>query len=166
MPYFTFTMKTKIALLLILLSLISCGTKKKVSEREKVKTLQIEKKEVDLKTANEISTHIVISEDSRIITIAPADPNKEMTVNGKTFKNAIITSENKKSESQTKIEDKSTTDLKVDESKKEASQSNNRAVDVETESVFKIPKGVYYFSAALIFLFFLIIWYFRRKKRG
>ena len=86
---------TLLAISLIALCL-SCGTRKvqKSSTKEESKTEQatIDKKDI---TANK-ETKTVINEDTDEIEVKPIDTSKTITINGKTFKNAIVTIRKKK----------------------------------------------------------------------
>ena len=86
---------TLLALSLIAL-LLSCGTRKvqKSNVKEEVKTEQAttEKKDIETKT----ETNTVVNEETDEIEITPIDTAKAIIINGKTFKNAIVTLRKKK----------------------------------------------------------------------
>ena len=86
---------TLLALSLIAL-LLSCGTRKvqKSNVKEEVKTEQAttEKKDIETKT----ETNTVVNEETDEIEVKPIDTSKTITINGKKYKNAIVTLRKKK----------------------------------------------------------------------
>jgi len=86
---------TLLALSLIAL-LLSCGTRKvqKTNVKEEVKTEQAttEKKDIETKT----ETNTVVNEETDEIEVKPIDTSKTITINGKKYKNAIVTLRKKK----------------------------------------------------------------------
>ena len=90
----------KLMITLLMLSLIwllsSCGTRKvqKTIVKEETKTEQSTTDKKDIVIDNQTKT--VINEDADEIEVKPIDTSKAIIVNGKTYKNAIVTLRKKK----------------------------------------------------------------------
>lgn len=86
---------TLLAFSLIMLT-CSCGTRKvqKTIIKEETKTEQATTEKKDITIDNQTKT--VINEDAEEIEVKPIDTSKTITVNGKTYKNAIVTLRKKK----------------------------------------------------------------------
>ena len=86
---------TLLAFSLIMLT-CSCGTRKvqKTIIKEETKTEQATTEKKDISIDNQTKT--VINEDAEEIEVKPIDTSKTITVNGKTYKNAIVTLRKKK----------------------------------------------------------------------
>lgn len=113
-------MKTKITIFLILL-LSGCATRKK--------SLQVDTFKKDVKEVVINDIHVTLLEEEKITrkTIAPIDPNKPMTVDGKEYKNAII---------QESVEERKKDSTAVDKSKTDKSETvkeKSRNLDVQTK---------------------------------
>ena len=123
----------KLLITLLALSLIallsSCGTRKvqKSNVKEEVKTEQavIEKKDIETKT----ETKTVINDQSNEMEITPIDTSKVLIINGKTFKNAIVTIRKKKVNTtiaeKATVKDNSVIDTRVKNSSKNATKVKN-----------------------------------------
>ena len=108
-------MKT-ILLLLLIIILSSCGTRKvqKSDVKEETKTEQSTTKANDIESKTETNT--VINDESNDVEISPIDTSKAIIINGKTYKNAKVKFLNRKS--QTAITKKETVrDLSKQETK-------------------------------------------------
>jgi len=86
---------TLLAFSLIMLT-CSCGTRKvqKTIIKEETKTEQATTEKKDITIDNQTKT--VINEDADEIEVKPIDTSKTITVNGKKYKNAIVTLRKKK----------------------------------------------------------------------
>ena len=123
----------KLLITLLALSLIallsSCGSRKvqKSNVKEEVKTEQavIEKKDIETKT----ETKTVVNEDTDEIEVKPIDTSKTITVNGKTYKNAIVTLRKKKVNTtiaeKATVKDNSVINTRVKNSSKNATKVKN-----------------------------------------
>jgi len=108
----------KISLIIILLVLVSCSSRKVIIENVETKkdSLVETKIEVVIKEVEEKvdSTNIVVTNENTELIITPIDTTKEIVVEGKTYKNVIISIKknnsktlysNKKKESNIKSKD-------------------------------------------------------------
>jgi len=86
----------KIILLSILVIFASCGSRKVqksvVKENSTTEKTETEKKDIETKT----ETNTVINDESNEIEVTPIDTSKAIIVNGKEYKNAIVTLRKKK----------------------------------------------------------------------
>lgn len=140
---------TLLAFSLIMLT-CSCGTRKvqKSIIKEEIKTEQATTEKKDITIDNQTKT--VINEDADEIEVKPIDASKTITVNGKTYKNAIVTLRKKKVN--TVIENK---EIVKDNTVKIAkivtkSKKDNKEIAIERKSNpflpllwFLIPTGLY-----------------------
>jgi len=124
---------TLLAFSLIMLT-CSCGARKvqKSIIKEETKTEQATTEKKDITIDNQTKT--VINEDADEIEVKPIDTSKAIIVNGKTYKNAIVTLRKKKVntviENKEIVKDNSVKTVK--EVKESKSQSNTK--DVERKS--------------------------------
>lgn len=141
---------TLLAASLIALLLSSCGTRKaqKSSTKEETKTEQATTEKKDIIIDNQTKT--VINEDTDEIEVKPIDTSKTITINGKKYKNAIITLRKKKVN--TVIQNKEIVkDNSVKQTRAKVTvKKETRAKDIERKSNpflpllwLLIPAGVY-----------------------
>lgn len=154
-------MKKHLIILLVFIS-FSCGTKKKIVAREKENVVEIEKKEVDVKIANDIETNTLIIETDKTITITPANPKEDMVFNGQTSKNAVITINKSHKKEATKTTDQSKTEVKIDSESKKKSEKSTRHVDLHKTGV-QMPW--YVWLILVIFFILLILWVIRKIRK-
>ena len=140
---------TLLAISLIALCL-SCGTRKvqKSSTKEESKTEQATTDKKDITTNKKTKT--VINEDADEIEVKPIDTSKTITINGKKYKNAIVTLRKKKVN--TVIQNKEIVKDNSVKIAKKASVRNKRTIkkDIERKSNpflpllwLLIPAGLY-----------------------
>ena len=129
---------TLLAFSLIMLT-CSCGTRKvqKTIIKEETKTEQATTEKKDISIDNQTKT--VINEDAEEIEVKPIDTSKTITVNGKTYKNAIVTLRKKKVntviENKEIVKDNTVKTVKiVTESKKD-----NKAIAIKRKSNPLLP---------------------------
>jgi len=151
---------TLLALSLIAL-LLSCGTRKvqKSNVKEEVKTEQAttEKKDIETKT----ETNTVVNEETDEIEVKPIDTSKTITINGKRYKNAIVTLRKKKVN--TTIAEKATVKDNSIKTDKTATVLNKRTdqKQLERKSNPFLPLLWILLAAALCF-----IWKYKYKLIG
>jgi hypothetical protein len=155
-------MKNLILVLLIVLT--SCSSRKvTVDKTETKKDTVIETKVIVSKTENitkKDSTSITKNTDDSEITITPIDTSKAIVINGKSYKNVILSikkkksntlyTNNKKELSTKNIDSTANSNIKIKE------QTNNRSKKVDAEKI-----GIQYFWILLI-LIIIIVWLSRR----
>ena len=140
----------KILLLVFLFTLISCASRKVTADKNDIKKDSIVETKVKVITIeNEKksdSTNIILVIDNNEFTITPIDTTKEIIVEGKHYKNVILTIKknktnvsysNKNKESYTKSKDSTSTNKVV---KTEVSKTKQKKVDKKQNYwVFILP---------------------------
>ena len=135
-------MKTILKIIIILLLLSSCGTRKVSNKRTTFKSdsLIIENKHV-------LSQEIILND---IFTLKPFDTLKPIVMNGKSYFNVIITNDKSKI---TKTEDK--TENKVSNIKKES--------EVKIKESEKTDNTVLYIGLFFVLCLFIFLWLMLRR---
>lgn len=125
--------------MLLVLLLVSCGSKKKTVQRERESSVSIEHKALKTRIDNDIHSNVTLIHKGSKITIKPMDADKPSTYNGIEFQNAVIekTIENKV---ETKEETDKTVEISTDRSntRSEVDKSEtNKNIDIDRSwSVF------------------------------
>ena len=129
----------KILLLIFISTLTSCASRKVITDRTEIKKDSVVETKVTV-TVTEIekkldSTNIILVVDNNEFTITPIDTTKEIIVEGKRYKNVILTIKknktnvsyfNKNKESYTKSKDSTSTNKIV---KKETVNTKQKKID-------------------------------------
>lgn len=119
--------------MLLVLLLVSCGTKKKTVQRSSVKAVEVVNKDVVNKVKNDITSNVTLTHDNSKITIKPIDANKPSTYNGVEFQNAVI-EQTKENKVETKTEVDKTVEISTDKSntRSEVDKSEtNKDIDID-----------------------------------
>lgn len=144
-------MKKYIVLLLILV-MFGCGTKKKVVQVATVK------KDVTITQHNDITTNAVEIKTTTKTTYTPKDPTKPMVLpDGTTTTNAVVEKTQETQETTTAAQDKTITETK-DETK-----TKDRAMDLDVKK--SNPYLWLYIAIATVVLFVLVYWYITKPKK-
>src|SRR5690606_29920142 len=166
-------MKTIIPYILAVIFLCSCGSKKKLVEKEKIKietsqTISQEVKTETKKDSSAIKTETKVSiTDESTIELTQADPNKEITLideNGKETKikgaNAVISKRVEKVEVESKdsvsliSNETIQTDLKIETETKQESQTLKKDL--------AIKRGFPWWIIIIVGVVYLVVSYFRK----
>lgn len=141
---------SKIKIILLVLLLVSCGTKKKTVQRSSAKAVEVVNKDVVNKVENDITSNVTLTHKGSKITIKPIDADKPSTYNGIKFQNAVIekTTENKV---ETREETDKTVEISTDRSntRSEVDKSETRK-DIHVDRSWGLFDWLWLFIAILI----------------
>ena len=141
--------------ILLILLVISCGTRKRTVELEKVRTEIVN--DIVLKIQNDIRTNTQLTKRGSITVLEPIDPDKPSTFNGHTFQNAKVRIDSTRTDSIVLRNDNSRTE--ASDNSKVKIDSKNRNVDVKS----KKPNPWLWIGLVLVVALGLYLW-FKRKR--
>lgn len=132
---------------------ISCGSKKKAVQREKESSVLIERKALETKTENNISTNATLIREGSKLTIKPSDPDKPSKYGDLEFQNAEITKEATNTNITTNVIDKSVTDLSKTGNSKKTVEKKTVDKNIDVDRSFNVFDWLWLFLAIAIVLF-------------
>lgn len=134
---------------------VSCGSKKKLSERSSEKVSYSINKDVVLSEIKVENARILTDSIGRRTTFTPIDPDKPSRVGETEFQNTTITQEDVSLKKEETKKDSTTTDLQDQSSEKGSSKSSSRSTDVDVKR--QSPWAWFAIAGAVVLIAFLWI---------
>lgn len=163
-------MRKLILIFLIVPFLFNCGARKAETTKEDIKIKndievvnETAKKEV-VETKEDVNTNINIVETESETTITPVNADKEMVVDGKTYKNAVLSNKKRDSNTHTskdeKKETKASAETNVKDVKKDKGEVNvkSKSHKVDRKESFTGVLFWIFWILLLIAVFFIVRW--------
>lgn len=140
-------------IIILVLLVSSCGTKKKVVERSTESSVAIESKALETKTENDITSNVTFIHEGSKLTIKPSDPNKPSMYRDIEFQNAEIIKSDVNQSLQIEEKDLTKNYLTnfVKSEKAETKKTVNKNIDVDRS--FNVFDWLWLFLAIAIVLF-------------
>ncbi|QLE02871.1 hypothetical protein HX109_15330 [Galbibacter sp. BG1] len=139
--------------ILLALTICSCGSKKKVVERKKEKSIEVIEKDVQSSVKNDITSNAIIRKEGKRTIVEPIDETKPSSYNGVDFQNAKITQQDVKENLTTETSDKSQTDFIDNSSASTETETDDLNKNIDIDRSWNVFDWLWLFLAVAIVLF-------------